>query len=283
MRENHKMKYIPFLILIILFFCIAGFSQTADSLESIDAQDTTAIGDSLTAAQKPDSSGSNILPLHPKILPWDWKYSTSLKGTSTFSITAPNTTNRLKYLPPAYHSGKQSAIDPSDFQGSTAFSLSYSEELRRKDQLKPEYGNTYFVVPVLPMAFLALYGAKEGFLALKKDPPISFDETDITILEMIWADPGQMAVEYYQKYNQQDLPVNLTYMSLQQRLDKLLSQRVIESRKDGDNNVHYSVRHNRQELLQVLDEELRKNSGDLQPVRFLELQRMKMLLLYEGN
>jgi hypothetical protein len=238
-----------------------------------------AVSDSVTAAPKPDSSAANVLPLHPKILPWDWKYSTSLPGASAFSITAPNTSNRLKYLPPAYHSGKQSAIDPLDFQGSTAFSLSYSEELRRKDQLKPEYGNTYFVVPVLPMAFLALYGAKEGFLALKKEPPISFDETDLTILKMIWAEPGLMAVEYYQKYIQQDLPDNLTYMSLQQRLDKLLSQRVVESRKDGENYVHYNVRHNRQELIEILDEELRKNEGDQQPVRFLELQRMKMMLL----
>lgn len=273
------MKYFPFLILTILFACSAGFSQTADSAKSIAGHDTTATGDSLSAASEPDSSGVNVLPLHPKISPWDWKYSASLRGVSTFSITAPNEAEKFKYMPPEYHSGKQSALDPSGFQGSTAFSLSYSEELRRKDQLKPEYGNAYFVVPVLPMAFLALYGAKEGFLALKKDPPISFDETDLTLLKMMWADPDLMAVDYYRKYNQQDLPANLTYMSLQQRLDKLLSQRVIESRKGGDNKARYSVRHNRQELLEVLDEELRKDNGEQPPARLLELQRMKMLLL----
>lgn len=277
------MKYLSFLTLTAIFACIAGFSQTADSLKSIKAQDATLVSDSLTAAPKPDSSGVNILPLQPMISPGHWKYSTGLQGASTFSITAPNTAGRLKYLPPAYHSGKQSGIDQYEFQGSTAFSLSYSEELRRKDQLKPEYGNTYFVVPVLPMAFLALYSAKEGFLALKKDPPVSFDETDLTILKMMWAEPDLMAVQYYEKYNQQNLPVNLTYMSLQQRLDKLSRQRVIESRKDGDNNVHYSVRHSRQELLQLLDEELRENNGDQQPVRFLELQRMKMLLLNDSE
>lgn len=96
---------------------------------------------------------------------------------------------------------------------------------------------------------------------------------------MMWAEPDLTAVDYYRKYNQQDLPANLTYMSLQQRLDKLLSQRVIASRKDGENQVHYSVRHNRQELLEVLDEELRKDNGARPPGRMLELQQMKMQLL----
>jgi len=279
MKEDHKMKYSSFLVLIILFSGISGFSQPADSSKSIEAQNTMVESDSLSAVSTPDSSGTNVLPLHPKFLPGDWKYSTSLPGASNFSITAPNAAEKFKYLPPAYYSGKQSAIDPSGFQGSTAFSLNYSEELRRADQLKPEYGNAYFVVPVLPVAFLALYGAKEGFLALKKDPPISFDETDLIILKMMWAEPDLTAVDYYRRYNQQDLPANLTYMSLQRRLDILLSQKVIETRKDGENQVHYSVRHNRQELLEVLDEELRKDNGDQPPARLLELQRMKMLLL----
>ena len=258
-------------VLIILGFASAGYSQSADS-----TQVGAAEADSATV-QQAEQTIPAFRP-RPLILPWEWQDLSGLPGTAVFTAPLPPAAGQLTLLPPAAASGNPYSENLTGFQGSTAFLFDYTTELRRLDKVQPEYGNTAVMVPVLPLALLGLYGAQQGFLALHKDPPIAFDETDLAILDLIWEEPQQTAVAYYEQYNQTGSPHHLTYMVLQQRLDKLLRQKVLDIRTDGDHRRHYTARYGRTELLKLLEAELSKLSGEPAAARMSELQRMTMLL-----
>lgn len=260
---------------IILGYATAGFSQAADSLQGTAVQDTAVL-------LRPEHTIPAFRP-RPLILPWEWQELSSSPGTSVFTVPAPAAAGQIALLPPAAAPGNPYHENLSGFQGSTAFLFDYTNELRRLDKVQPEYGNSAMMVPVLPLALLGLYGAQQGFLAIHKDPPIAFDETDLAILELIWEEPEETAVAYYERYNQTGPPHNLTYMTLQQRLDKLLRQNVLETRTAGDHRRHYAARYTRTELLSLLETELGKLSGETSPPRISELQRMIMQLRMSGK
>lgn len=264
------------LLSIILGYVTVGFSQSVDS-----TQESAAVADS-TASLQPE----HIIPaFRPRalILPWEWQDLSSLAGTAVISVPAYPAADQMTLLPPSAAPGNPYSENLSGFQGSTAFLFDYTTELHRLDKVQPEYGNTVVMVPVLPLALLGLYGARQGFLALHQDPPVAFDEIDLAILELIWEEPEQTAVAYYEQYHQTGSPHNLTYMSLQQRLDKLLRQKVLETRTDGDHRRHYSARYERTELLNLLETELGKLTGEQAAARISELLRMAMLLRMSEN
>jgi len=268
------MKYLFFLVLIILLSVANGFTQSADSTknntDSLSTEDSTTASKDLTRSTQ-DSTQFNTFKYF-----WKPGIYLPLNSTLTFTFRSPARVRKWKAL----SSGSEilSKFGNINFQGSTAFQLVYADEFYKAEVLKPDYGNA-FIVPILPMAFLALYGAQKGFLALKKDPPISFDKVDVEIMDIIRENSGLTAVDCYQKYSEMNLPGNLTFMTLQRRLDKLMRQRVIYSREEGENKTRYTLLRAREELLQILDEELRKDEPNQHPARIVELQRMKTLLL----
>lgn len=270
MRNNLLCRFF-YKIIFLIFLTSSAFSQS-----STQAGSSRAV--SLTDSLKADSSEINTLSLKPVIMPWQWKQFANLQENVVFEDPLGENGGRLNYVPPAYQYGQAYEGSLGDFQGSTAYLFSYTNKLRKDEQVKPEYGNYAFVVPIVPMVMLTLYGAKEGYLALQKDPPISFDETDLDIMALLWATPNLMAVDYYNRFNKLGKG-NLTFMTLQQRMDQLQHQKLLTSEKDGSKNVRYELRYTQQELLQLLAEKLRKNDPNTQPERFSALEEMKRMLL----
>ncbi len=271
MMRNNLQHFFFYKIIFLIFLSSAAFSQSS---AQPDSSREVSSADSLKA----DSSEINTLSLKPVIMPWQWKQFANLQENVVFKDPLGENGGRLNYVPPAYQYGQPYEGSLGDFQGSTAYLFSYTDKLRKDEQVKPEYGNSAFVVPILPMVMLTLYGAKEGYLALQKDPPISFDETDLDIMALLWTTPNLMAVDYYNRFNELGKG-NLTFMPLQQRLDMLQRMKILESEKDGNKNVLYRLRYSQQELVQLLEEELRKNDPATQPERFLALEEMKRMLL----
>lgn len=268
-RSQHNLLAV---ILFATFWVLPVWGQQTslpDSLQNVEIP-----ADSASA----DSGKINNLSLKPVIMPWQWKQFANLQENVVFEDPLGENGGRLNYVPTAYQYGQTYDGSLGDFQGSTAYLFSYTDKLRKDEQVKPEYGNSAFMVPIVPMVMLTLYGAKEGYLALQKDPPISFDETDLDIMALLWESPHLMAVDYYNRFNELNKG-NLTFMTLQQRIDQLQHQKILGSEKDGNKNVRYRLRYSQQALVQLLEEELRKNDPNTQPERFLALEEMKRMLL----
>ena len=275
MKSGYKMRHILSLILVLLLFTI-GFSQSMDTTisnaepDSLNETDIPGAPDELNQSN-PDSSSYHIF-----MKLWDQKNLLQMNRPLSFSFHNPVYSIHPGHLPSGSEIFRR--YGNLGFQSSTAYQYSYADELYRTHVLKPDYGNGV-VVPILPMAFLALYGAREGFLALQKDPLISLEATDVKILEIIWDNPDITAVDCYELYNQNDSAVELTFLTLQKRLDKLSNQKIIEAHTHSNHNMHYNSRFSRDELLQRLEDELNKNADAQHLARNMDIQRMKMLLL----
>jgi predicted transcriptional regulator len=275
MKGSYRMKHILTLILMALLFT-SGFSQSPDTTTSIAEPDLLNETDSPGASDELDQSNSDSSSYHLFMKLWDQKNLLQMNRPLSFSFHNPVYSIQPGHLPSGPEIFRR--YGNLGFQSSTAYQYSYADELYRTHVLKPDYGNGV-VVPILPMAFLALYGAREGFLALQKDPLISLEATDIKILEIIWGNPDITAVDCYELYNQNDSEVELTFLILQKRLDNLLNQKIIEASTHGDRNMYYNSRFTRDELLQRLEDELNKNAYAQHLARNMDIQRMKMLLL----
>lgn len=269
------MKQILALILVNVLFTIV-FSQPMDKTTRNIEPDSLNGTDSTATLEKAQKSKTDSTSFDFFIRFWDQKNILQMNSSLSFTYRNPEFSIQWGKLPSGSEILRQ--YGNSNFQGSTAYQLSYADELYKTYVLKPDYGNG-MVVPILPMAFLALYGAREGFLALQKDPLISLEATDVKILEIIWDNPDLTDVDYYQIYNQHDFATELTYLTMRKRLDKLEKQKLLISRFDGESNIHYNSNYTRQELMQRLEEELNKNEDPQHRARNLEIQRMKMLLV----
>jgi len=275
MKSNDKMKQILTLILVNLLFTI-GFSQPTDKTKSNAEPDSLNGMDSTANPEKSQKSKSDSTSYDFFMRFWNQKDILRMNRPLSFTYRNPELSIQSGKLPSGFEILRK--YGNLNLQSSTAYQFNYADELYKTYVLKPDYGNG-MAVPILPMAFLALYGAREGFLALQKDPLISLEATEIKILEIIWNNPDITGVDCYQIYNQHDFAAKLTYLTMRKRLDKLAKQRLIVTRIDGENKVHYNSNYTRQELLQRLEEELNKNDDPGHLARNLEIQRMKMLLL----
>ena len=275
-----------FIPLLFLVFLISGLNaQVKPDRQLIRADSTvsdSASADSLAKA-KADSSLASQLQLKGRVLLSDINPDALRAGSTYVTATAPKRPPALEYLPPARDGGASYQNSEYDIRGSTAYQFTYADELQREDVIpKPEYGNGQFIVPILPMAYLALYGSYKGYMALKGEPPLSFDKTDIRLLNLLWQQPDGKPVDYYEMYNrlekQEASYEHLTFMTLKSRLDKMLEQRIVESRIDGDKNQRLSTRHSYEELLIRLELELRSTDGTRELARRLAQQQMHQWL-----
>ena len=276
MRSGYRARHAFTPFLACLFFS-AGFSQSTDYLGNTALTDSSNMVDSIAIFDNTTKPETDSNEYHVFTQFWDernfWRINKPLRFT--FPNLGPSPSMRYRGLPSGPEiMRKYGAIN---FQGSTAHQLSYADELYENYVLKPDYGNG-MVVPILPMAFLALYGAREGILALRKDPPVSLEATDVEILGIIWNNPDIDAVNCYQLYNQNDSGQKLTFMTIRNRLDKLRDERLIDSRTDVEQQVHYTARYTRAELLQRLEEELNSNNAPEDLARNMHIQHMQMLL-----
>lgn len=249
---------------ILTFLVMGALAQPrpvtapADSGAISDSTET----DSLSAPPPlPDGFGSRAWAPHPG---------------SAFSLEAAPRTP-FTYRPPAFSETQPYRGDFEDFQGSTAFLMNEFDREKQNERVQPEYGNTAFMVPVLPLAYLALYGTYKGAMALKGDPPIDLDSADVRILERVWAHPDIRADSLYRAWFQNET-APMTYLSLEARLEAMRRETVLIARTDGDGHVRYAARWSRTGLLQRLDAELRTLDGELQAGRFARLEAMKRLL-----
>lgn len=272
------MKFLYFQILLLLFFSTTGISQTMTGVERKIESKPVNNPDSAVTVQNLNKLNWDGTQYNLFLRLWDRENYLPLNTSLTYAFRSPKFTREWGKIP----SGSEILIKfgKLDFQGSTAYQFVYADEFYKTAVLKPDYGNA-IIVPILPMAFLALYGAYEGVMTLKRDPPISFDEVDAQIMNIIRENPGLTAVDYYQKFSEKNLPRILTFMTLQQRLEKLKRQRVVYSRKEGDNKTRYTLLHTQEGLLQILDEELRNGESNRNLARIAELERMKKLLLHK--
>ena len=261
-----------FVILSLALWSGTAFSQTPRSDSS--RVDLKTIPDSTTAPAR-NPALPDLFPLKPS--PFSGAFSTPPpKNSASFQVSAPR--SATQYTPQSFNLGNPFKAELEGFQSSTAFEFHNSDMHRYQDKLKPDYSSDTPVVPVLPMLYLAAYGTYKGFQALKGYPPVSFDPTDKILMDLLWANPDEMAVEYYSRYNQGDYPENLAFMTLQVRLDKLEKQRVISKRKDGDKHIRYHMAYSPGELQKLVEEELRKNDPEQQLSRRMELEQMMELL-----
>ena len=262
--------------IVSIFLSVSAFSQLPAKIKSNSQQNLHNEIDSTVTSEQLNQSKSDSGSYHIFMRFWDQRNLLQINQSLSFNFKTQSFSPEVGKLPSGSEIFKR--YGNLNFQSSTAYQFSYADELYRTHVLKPDYGNAV-VVPILPMAFLALYGAREGFLALQKDPLISLEDTDIKILEIIWGNPDITDVDCYQLFNQSDYDVKLTFMTMQEQLDRLVKQKIIMSRTDVENRVHYNPRYSRQELLQRLEEELSKNFKAQHLARNLEIQKMKMLLL----
>lgn len=269
-----------FIIVVATLLSTTGFSQSTDKLESIIKKNLPNDKDSTNTSEKSNPSKSDSSSYHVFMRFWDQKSLLQINQSLSFNFQALGFSPQTGKLPSGSEIFRK--YGNLNFQSSTAYQFSYADELYRAHVLKPDYGNSV-VVPILPMAFLALYGAREGFLAMQKDPLISLEETDLRILEILWNNPDITDVDCYQLYNQKDFDVKLTFITIQKRFDKLVKQRVITSRTDIENRVHYHPQYSRLELSQKLESELIQNNEARHLARNLDIQRMKILLLNNEN
>lgn len=208
-----------------------------------------------------------------------WLLSSGLNLPSLEINTSDNLSSssyilhRQFLLPPVNQPGSAYGNSGNDILGSTAYQISYLQHLQREDIPKREISSTEVVVPVLSLAYLAAYGGYKGYMALRGDPPLDFDQTDLRLLELIWEHPGRKPLDYYAAYNELDGVAEQTYLILKQRIDKLKGQRILESRQDIDNNEFFSPKLNRNALRVRLLSELRETQYS-QLSRKMELKDM---------
>lgn len=249
-----------------------------------------------------DSSGSDSLPLHQDSLPappapllgpvfgpalFQYQHilvnhspgtGFKLSSLSPGTLSTQATRFTLNLLPPARQKGNPFLQPKPGFQNSTAFNFDYSEKIRREDDLKPEYGNSAAVVPILSTAVLAYYGAKEAYLALRPSPPLQIDSADAAILELIWEQREITAVGIYEQISQNAHFKRLTFMPVQQRLDKLKRLGIIDSRPVENGAPLYHTRLSRTELQKKIEQRLREAAAGNSDKSVLALQSMLRLL-----
>lgn len=243
------------------------------------------------ATTKPDSArlktGQRVLTNAPD--------STQISTTQSLGLQQPQLNSMSILLSPGLPVGPHTTFDDLlhsaesqnnqqrvflDFQNSTAYKFHYADEVRDHDNVKREFGNYGGMVPIMPMVVLMYYGTKAGYNAIKGTPAISFDETDVELMNIIWEKPGLSATEYYDRYNESEPEHSQTFMTLHQRIEKLVSQKLIETRTVGigENKQRYEMRFTRAEIFQILDEELRRNSAADQLSRRNEILKMRDIL-----
>lgn len=174
--------------------------------------------------------------------------------------------------------------------GRSVFGLDYRESSlyvpeNVQDYIDYSMGRERYV-PIASLA-LASYLAYEiyqryGYLLHQREEEryhgVYLDSVAIAMMEILWEEPGLVAADWYNRFNQKFHKMNVPFLHFQQRIQELDEKMMLKTRKMENDAIRYFPAISRQDFMYKLKQEMSTIDYLNQPVRYRQIQEMLRFL-----